>query len=106
MPVSRQKADDPSEIGASPPLNCQTADRTLHRYKKYQRLSEVNRKNGVSFEINRERQRTEMLNRKYFDNLRQQQALTGRIDEPRPSKEQNGSTHPEGDATTNIMVLI
>ena len=98
MPVSRQKLDDPSDIGASPPLNGHTLDRTFQRYKRYHRLCEVNRKNGTSFEINRERQRTEMLNRKYFDNLRQQQqALSGRIDEPRSSKEQNGSAHLEGD---------
>lgn len=97
--MSRQKAEDASEMGAPPPLNGHTLDRTLHRYKKYHRQCELNRKNGTSFEIDRERQRTEMLNRKYFDNLRQQQALSGRIDEPRATKEQqNGSAHVEADA--------
>ena len=93
MPVSRQKAEDASEVVAAPPLNGHTLDRTFRRYKKYHRFCEIQRKNGASFEISREKQRTEMLNRKYFDNLRQQQALSGRVDEPRTTaKEQNGST--------------
>ena len=103
MPVSRQKPED-AEMGVSPPLNGHTLDRTLRRYKKYHRRCEVIRKNGTSFEINRERQRTEMLNRKYFDNLRQQQALSGRIDEPRSAKEQPGSAHGETDAAATGFV--
>jgi hypothetical protein len=102
MPVSRQKVEDASEIRANPPLNGHALDRTFRRYKKYHRLCEINRKNGASFEINRERQRTEMLNRKYFDNLRQQQALSGRIDEPRAVKEQNGSPHFESDTASFV----
>lgn len=98
MPVSRQKAEDLSDIGASPPLNGHTLEHTLRRHKKYHSRCVVSRKNGTSFEINRERQRSEMLNRKYFDNLRQQQALSGRIDEPR-AKEQNGTAPYDTDGT-------
>ena len=96
MPVSRQKAEDPCEIGASPPLNGHTLEHTIRRYRDYHKVCVLSRKNGVSFEINRERQRTEMLNRKYCDNLRQQQALSGRIE---AKDQQNGSTPFEADAT-------
>ena len=99
MPVSRQKTEDPCEIGASPPLNGHTLGHTFRRYKDYHKACVLSRKNGVSFEINRERQRTEMLNRKYCETLRQQQALSGRIEEPRPKEQQNGSTPFETDAT-------
>ena len=106
MPVSRQKAEDPSEIGASPPLNGHTLEHTLRRHKKYHKVCALNRKNGTSFEINRERQRTEMLNRKYFDNLRQQQqALSGRIEEPR-AREQNGTTPFEADASVFVSHCV
>ena len=107
MPVSRQKAEDLAEIGASAPLNGHTLDRTFRRYKRHHRLCEINRKNGASYEINRETQRTEMLNRKYFDNLRQQQALSGRIDEPRATKEQqNGSGHVGADAASTTAGFV
>ena len=108
MPVSRQKAEDSSEIGAAPPLNGHTLDRSFIRHKKHHRLCEITRKNGASFEINRERQRTDMLNRKYFDNLRQQQALSGRVEEPRAAaKEQNGSAaHFEPDGAAGFVSLL
>ena len=102
MPVSRQKAEDPTEIGASPPLNGHTLQHALRRHKRHHEVCAVRRKNGTSFEINRERQRTELLNRKYFDNLRQQQALTGRIEEPRATKDQNGTAPFDGD--TSVFV--
>ena len=102
--MSRQKVEEPSEIGAAPPLNGHRLGRNVRVYEKHHLLSAFNRKNGTSFEISREKQRTEMLNRKYFDNLRQQQALSGRIDEPRATtKEQNGSTASfETDAATFV----
>lgn len=52
-----------------------------------------------------------MLSRKYFDNLRQQQALSGRVDDPR-AKDQNGAAPYDTDGTIfvsrvyNIIVLV
>lgn len=106
MPVSRQKAEDQSEIGASPPLNGHTLDRTFRAYKEYHTLCALNRKNGTSYEIDRERRRTEMLNRKYCDNLRQQQALSGRLDDSRPTQNGSGPPFETEEATTFVSASV
>ena len=90
MPVSRQKAEDPSEIVDAPPLNVETLEYTVSQFKKHHEDCALRRKNGISYEIHAEQQRTELLKRKYFDNLRQQQALSGRIEEPRVKEQAGG----------------
>ena len=89
MPVSHQKLEDPSEIRASPTVNGHKLRQGLRKHREHHEACALRRKNGVSYEISVERQRTEMLNRKYMDNLRQQQALSGRAEEPK-GKDQNG----------------
>lgn len=78
MPVvSKHKAEDTGEIQVGPPLNGNTLPRTLDLFHKHHETCSKRRKNGVSYEIRVEAQRSEWLTRKYLDSLRQQQALQG-----------------------------
>ena len=90
MPVSRHKADDQTDNGEAPPMNAEILEYTVDKFRRHHEACTFRRKNGTCYEMHAEHQRTEVLKRKYFDNLRQQQALSGRIDEPR-GKEQSGA---------------
>ncbi len=84
MPVVRQKAEvEASEIQAGPLLAGNTLPHTLELFRNHHQYCSGRRKNGVSYEVRVEFERTKWLKRKYMDNLRQQQALTGRLEGPR-----------------------
>lgn len=84
MPVVRQqKVEEASEIQAGPPLNGNTLPHALKLFHNHHEQCSGRRRNGVNYEIRVEFERTKWLKRKYMDNLRQQQALTGRLDGPR-----------------------
>ena len=80
MPVVKQKGED-SVVTQDELLEC-TLQRTLDICGKHHEGCSKRRRNGVSYEIRVERQRSEWLTRKYVDNLRQQQALSGRLEVP------------------------
>lgn len=84
MPVSsaKQKAEDPGDIQPSPPLNGSRLRERVEQYRHHHTICKERRANGVSYEIRVEAMHTEALQRKYFDNLRQQQAISGRLEGP------------------------
>lgn len=84
MPVSsaKQKAEDPGDIQPSPPLNGSRQREIREQFRRHHTACKERRANGVSYEIRVEAMHTEALQRKYFDNLRQQQAISGRLEGP------------------------
>ena len=106
MPVSaKQKVEDPGEIQASPPLNGNRIRETVGAFRQHHDKCLRRRANGVSYEIKVETIRTEGLRRKYLDNLRQQQAISGRIETPSSSRSHLSSSSDCGDST-GIMVSV
>ncbi len=105
MPVVRQKAEEASEIQAGPPLNGNTLHHTLDLFHNHHELCSERRKNGVNYEISVEFERTKWLKRKYMDNLRQQQALTGRLDGPR-AQLNSSSESADGSMVRRAAVAI
>ena len=100
MPVvSKQKAEEAGEIQVGPPLNGNTLPRTLEIYHQHHESCSNRRKNGVSYEIRVETQRSDWLSRKYFDNLRQQQALQG----PRPHLNSNSDCSEGGNMVSHNL---
>ena len=79
MPSVRQKVEEASETQTASPLNGNTLRQTVELFHAHHEACAVRRKNGVNYEIRVEIERSKMLKRKYIDNLRQQQALTGRL---------------------------
>lgn len=68
-------------ISYRPPLNGNALPQTLELYRIHHQTCSLRRRNGLSYEIRVEAQHSEWLSRKYFDGLRQQQAISGRLDQ-------------------------
>ena len=81
MPVSSiKKVEDPGETQATPPLNGSRLREKVEQFRQHHANCSSRRANGVSHEIRVEAMHTERLQGKYFDNLRQQQAISGRVE--------------------------
>ena len=111
MPVvTKPKLEALGEIQVGgPPLNGSSIGQSLAVYRRHHETCSMRRKDGVSYEIRLEADKTEWLKRKYLDNLRQQNALSGRLDSSHRSQLESDSTEPTNSSMVSsvcILVLV
>lgn len=114
--VKQQKPEpplycDPLHVAAAsqalsyhPPLNGNALPQTLEVYRIHHQACSLRRKNGLSYEIRLEAQHSEWLSRKYFDGLRQQQAISGRLDQQQGASSSANRGSTSGSECTEGMV--